>query len=107
MSRFIDIDNEKFWDILFDEVCVEGSQAERIEKELNKISLDGKEIRAKAIDEFAEKLSLEISESIIWDMLITANENSSLSDTSDKIVDYVIDTSKKVTEQMKAGGMNG
>ena len=57
------------------------------------------------IDEFAEKLSLEISESIIWDMLATMSKNSSLSDTSDKIVDYVIDTSKKIAERMKAGGV--
>lgn len=64
-----------------------------------------KEIRAKAIDEFAEKLSLEISESIIWDMLATMSKNGSLSDTSDKIVDYIIDTSKKIAEQMKAGGI--
>lgn len=61
----------------------------------------------KAIDEFAEKLSLEISESIIWDMLATISENSSLSDTSDEIVDYVIDTSKKIAEQLKAGNENG
>lgn len=37
MARFVDIDDERFWDILFDEACVEGSQAERIEKELEKI----------------------------------------------------------------------
>ncbi len=59
------------------------------------------EIRAKAIDEFAEKITLEISESIIWDMLATMSKNGSLSDTSDKIVDYVIDTAKRIAEQMK------
>ena len=37
MSRFIDIDDERFWDILFDEACVEGKQAERIKTELEKI----------------------------------------------------------------------
>ena len=37
MSRLIDIDDEKFWDILFDEACVEGNQAERIKTELEKI----------------------------------------------------------------------
>lgn len=63
-------------------------------------------IRNKAIDEFAERMSLEISESIIWDMLATMSKNGSLSDTSDKIVDYVIDTSKKIAEQAKAGGEN-
>ena len=60
-----------------------------------------KEIRAKAIDEFAERLSLEISESIIWDMLATMSKNGSLSDTSDRIVDYVIDTAKKIAEEMR------
>jgi hypothetical protein len=65
------------------------------------------EYRNEVIDEFAEKLSLEISESIIWDMLATMSENSSLSDTSGKIVDYVIDTSKKIAEQLKAGGIDG
>ena len=42
MSRLVDIDNEKFWDILFDEACVEGKQAERIDKELNKIIVANK-----------------------------------------------------------------
>lgn len=37
MSRLIDIDDERFWDILFDEACVEGKQAERIKAELEKI----------------------------------------------------------------------
>lgn len=37
MSKLIDIDDERFWDILFDEACVEGKQAERIENELEKI----------------------------------------------------------------------
>ena len=37
MSRLIDIDDERFWDIFFDEACVEGKQAERIKTELEKI----------------------------------------------------------------------
>ena len=37
MSRLIDIDDERFWDVLFDEACVEGNQAERIKNELDKI----------------------------------------------------------------------
>ena len=37
MSRLINIDDERFWDILFDEACVEGKQAERIKPELEKI----------------------------------------------------------------------
>ena len=78
-----------------------------VDETVAQIELNIQEIRAKAIDEFAEKLSLEISESIIWDMLATMSKNGSLSETSDKIVDYVIETSKKIAEQMKAGGING
>lgn len=37
MSRLVDIDDERFWNILFDEACVEGNQAERIKNELEKI----------------------------------------------------------------------
>lgn len=37
MSILIDIEDERFWDILFDEACVEGNQAERIKNELEKI----------------------------------------------------------------------
>ena len=54
MAKLIDINNDDFWQVLFDEACVEGKQAERIEKELDKISTDENEIRVKAIEEFAE-----------------------------------------------------
>lgn len=53
--------------------------------------------RNKVIDEFAERIALEISESIIWGMLPTDCKDG----VSDEIVDYVIDTSKKIAEQMR------
>ena len=37
MSRLVDVDSDEFWQILFDEACIEGKQAERISNELNKI----------------------------------------------------------------------
>ena len=37
----INIDDERFWKILFDEACVEGKQAERIYANLRKIRNDG------------------------------------------------------------------
>lgn len=40
MSDLINIKDERFWQILFDEACVEGQQAERIEKELKKITVE-------------------------------------------------------------------
>lgn len=35
----IDIDDERFWKILFDEACVDGAQAERIKNALVEILL--------------------------------------------------------------------
>lgn len=40
MSDLLNIKDERFWDILFHEACVEGQQAERIEKELEKITIE-------------------------------------------------------------------
>ena len=37
----IDINDERFWDILFEEACVEGPQANRIKKRLMEIDSDG------------------------------------------------------------------
>lgn len=52
MSRLIDIDDERFWDVLFDEACVEGNQAERIKTELEKIVAFDTE---KVIEQLEEK----------------------------------------------------
>lgn len=57
----------------------------------------------KAIDDFVEKISIEISESIIYGMLVDSRKYNGFNDTSDKIVDYVIETSKNVAEQLKEG----
>ena len=61
----------------------------------------------KAIDDFTEKISLEISESIIWGILADWHKNDNMNDTSDKIVDYIIETSKEIAEQLKACVENG
>ena len=63
-----------------------------------------KEVRDKAIDDFVENISLKISESIIWGMLVNSHKDNSFNDTSDKIVDYVINTANEIAEQLKAGG---
>ena len=62
-----------------------------------------KEVRDKAIDDFVENISLKISESIIWGMLVNSHKDNSFNDTSDKIVDYVINTANEIAEQLKAG----
>lgn len=69
-------------------------------------SITEAEIRAKAIDDFVENISLEISESLIWGMIADCFKYKNMSDTSDKIVDYIIETSKKIAEQLKALSAN-
>lgn len=56
MNKLIDIESNEFWQILFDEACVEGNQAVRIEKELDKISIEENEIKNKAIHKFIIEL---------------------------------------------------
>lgn len=73
----------------------------RFDRNIKMFNEIGLEIRNNAIDKFAEEIVFGIYESVIWDMLATMSKNGSLSDTSDKIVDYVIKTSKKIAEQMK------
>ena len=58
----------------------------------------------KGIDDFTENISLEISESLIWGMIADCFKYKNLNDTSDKIVDYVINTANEIAEQLKAGG---
>lgn len=65
------------------------------------------EIRNKAIDDFIENISLEISESLIWGMIADCFKYKNMNDTSDKIVDYVINTANEIAEKLKAGGTNG
>ena len=49
----------------------------------------------KAIDDFVENISLKIS--------VNSLKDNSFNDTSDKIVNYVINTVNKIAEQLKAG----
>ena len=68
------------------------------------LELHDKAIRNKAIDDFTEKISLEISESIIWGILVDWHKHDNMNDTPDKIVDYIIETSNEIAEQLKVGG---
>ena len=74
-------------------------------KELD-CSKHDKEIYNKAIDDFIENISLEISESLIWGMIADCFKYKNMNDTSDKIVDYVINTANEIAEQLKAGEEN-
>ena len=57
MSRLIDIDDERFWDILFNEACVEGKQAERIKNELEKIVAFDAEKVVEQLEEEGQKMA--------------------------------------------------
>ena len=59
MSDYISIKDDRLWDILFDEACVEGQQAERIFKELEQITVDEKEIIRKTVERIVERLEEE------------------------------------------------
>ena len=56
VSDYISIKDDRLWQILFDEACVEGKQAERIQKELEQIALDEKEILRKPFERVVERL---------------------------------------------------
>ena len=58
----------------------------------------------KAIDDYTEKIKENISESLIWGMIANCFKYKNMNDTSDKIVDYVINTANEIAEQLKAGG---
>lgn len=73
----------------------------RLIRQLNEANLKTEEIRNKAINEFAERIELEISESIIWGMLVDSDKDNSFADTSEKILDYVIETTKRIAEEMR------
>lgn len=54
--KYININDDRFWQILFDEACVEGKQAERIQNELEQIAVDEKEIIRKPMQDIVEIL---------------------------------------------------
>lgn len=72
-------------------------------KESLKINAKALEMQGynKGVDDFAEEISLRISESLIWGMIVDSHKSNSFNDASDKIVDYIIETSKEIAEQLK------
>lgn len=72
--------------------------------EVRAMAKHDKQAYNKAIDDFAEKIKENISESLIWGMIANCFKYKNMNDTSDKIVDYVINTANEIAEQLKAGG---
>lgn len=58
---------------------------------------------SKGINDFTDKFLLELSESVIWSMLINCHKDNSFNDTADKIVNYVVDVVRSTSEQLKVG----
>ena len=82
-------------------VRVDAENMDSIKDKIEELSKYAERQYDKAIDDFVENISLEISESIIWGMLVNSHKDNSFEDTSDKIVDYVINTANEIAEQMK------
>ena len=55
----------------------------------------------KAIDDFAENISLKISDSFIWGKIADCFKSKNINDTSDEIIVYVINTANEIAEQLK------
>lgn len=91
MSRLVDIDDERFWDVLFDEACVEGKQAERIKDELGKIVVFDVEKIIKQLEEVDMKYFLTI-----------ANTGSEKLDIA---YGYASDSINKAIDIVKKGGV--
>ena len=54
MGRLIDVSDDRFWKILFDEACVEGQQADRINDELEEIIAYDVEAVVKELEELKQ-----------------------------------------------------
>ena len=98
------IDNYSFKDI--EEVYTNGAELVPVFRVEQALEHYEKEIRNKAIDDFVENISLKISESLIWGMIADCFKYQNMNDTSDKIVDYVINTANEIAEQLKVGEKN-
>jgi len=55
-KKYVDINDERLWNILFDEACVEGMQAERILKYLENIAIEKQGIIKDTIEHITAKL---------------------------------------------------
>ena len=84
MSDYISIKDDRLWQILFDEACVEGKQAERIQKELEKIAVDEREIIRKPFERVVERLE-ERKDHIMKEFVLTDKAKEVKSDSLNRI----------------------
>ena len=76
-------------------VRVDVENMDSIKDKIEELSKYAQSQYDKAIDDFVENISLKIS--------VNSPKDNSFNDTSDKIVDYVINTANKIAEQLKEG----
>lgn len=60
MGRLIDVSDDRFWQILFDEACVEGQQADRINDELEDIIAYDVEAVVKQIQDIGTRFCVSV-----------------------------------------------
>jgi hypothetical protein len=101
--KYINLEDDRLWEILFDEACVEGGQAERIQKELEKIAIDEKEITRKPMQEILENLEAELLVASL-EIELCASDNS-LEIYSAK--GYANGVASAIETVKEVGGMNG
>lgn len=65
MGRLIDVSDDRFWKILFDEACVEGQQADRINDELEEIIAYDVEAVVKELEEYMDENKHETNSGFI------------------------------------------
>lgn len=97
--KYINLEDDRLWEILFDEACVEGGQAERIQKELEKIAIDEKEITRKPMQEIVERLEEEKEKSL--DRFVGGRCNGK---TLQMGINYGIEKTIRIVKEV--GGMN-
>lgn len=85
-------------------VHVDVENMDSIKDKIEELSKYAESQYDKAIDDFTGKIKENISESLIWGMIANCFKYKNMNDTSDKIVDYVINTANEVAEHLKVGG---
>lgn len=100
MSDYINIKDDRLWDVLFDEACVEGKQAERIQKELERIALDEKEIIRKPMERIVKK----VTEKMKMHKRIRDEYEDLLGETTKTVQDKAVEVCEKILKIVKEEG---
>lgn len=100
--KYINIEDDRFWDVLFDVACVEGRQAYRIQKELEKIAIDEKEITRKPMQEIVKNLEAELLVASLEVELCACDNSLEI----DSVKGYANGVASAIETVKEVGGMN-